>query len=109
MTILSWNCRGLGNILAVQVLRELVRTHKVDFIFLFKILCHFNRVEEVRRKLGFDGSFSVEKEGRSGGVCVFEAPKFLQCMFYFETSSFSFITCIFSISLDPNTHIINTY
>ena len=56
MTIESWNYRGLGNILAVQVLRELVRTHIVDFIFLFETLCHSNRAEEVRHELGFDGS-----------------------------------------------------
>ena len=36
MTILSWNCQGLGNTLAVQVLRELDRTHMVDFVFLFE-------------------------------------------------------------------------
>ena len=53
------------------MLHELARTHMVDFIFLFETLCHSNRVEEVKRELGFDCSFLVDKEGRSGGVCVF--------------------------------------
>ena len=71
MTVLSLNFWGLGSTLVVQVLHELARTHMVDFIFLFETLCHSNRVEEVRRELGFDCSFLVDKEGRSGGVCVF--------------------------------------
>ena len=52
------------------MLHELARTHRVDFIFLFETLCHSNRVEEVRCALGFDGSFSIDKEGSSGIVCV---------------------------------------
>ena len=85
MINLSWNYRGLGNILTIHVLREFVRTHKVDFIFLFETLCHSNRVEEVRRELGFDGSFSIEKEGRSEGVCDAQNPKGL-FFFHYLTS-----------------------
>lgn len=40
MSCFSWNCRGLGNPRAVLTLRELVKTHKVDFVFLFETLAH---------------------------------------------------------------------
>ena len=37
------------------MLCELARTHRVDFVSLFETLCHSNKVEEVRREIGFDG------------------------------------------------------
>ena len=33
MTVLSWNCRGLGNTLAIQVLRELGYNSQGGFYF----------------------------------------------------------------------------
>jgi exonuclease III len=34
MKILSWNCRGLGKPSAVRDLRQLIKTHQPDLIFL---------------------------------------------------------------------------
>lgn len=70
MSCLSWNCRGLGNPLAVLALRELVKTHKPGLVFLFETLAHHNKIEEVRRSIGFNGCFSVDKIGRSEGVAI---------------------------------------
>lgn len=36
MIVLSWNCRGLGYPQSVPALRELVKAHKPDVVFLFE-------------------------------------------------------------------------
>ncbi|XP_073278702.1 uncharacterized protein [Primulina huaijiensis] len=70
MIILSWNCRGLGHTRAVPNFRELVRTHMPTLVFLSETLVLSNKVEEIRIYLGFDGAFSVNCDGRSGGLAV---------------------------------------
>ncbi|CAH9143861.1 unnamed protein product, partial [Cuscuta epithymum] len=70
MILLSWNCWGLGHPSAVPALRDLVRRHKPDIIFLCETLCYSTRVEEVRRLIGFEACFSVDKEGKSGGLAI---------------------------------------
>lgn len=76
MIVLSWNCRGLGQPLAIPTLCELVRVHRPRVIFLFETLAHKNRVEEVRLRLDFQGCFAIDCMGRSGGICALwkEAP-----------------------------------
>ncbi|XP_073049453.1 uncharacterized protein [Primulina eburnea] len=70
MIILSWNCRGLGHTRAVPNLRELVRAHRPAVIFLYETLAHSQKIEEVRISLGFDAAFSVDREGRNGGIAI---------------------------------------
>ncbi|KAG5012202.1 hypothetical protein JHK86_024463 [Glycine max] len=57
--ILSWNCRGLGILHAVPILRDLVWSHKLNVMFLSKTLVHANKVEEINRIVGFDNCFAV--------------------------------------------------
>lgn len=54
MSIISWNCRDLSNLRVVHILKDLIRTHKVDVVFLYETLVHANKIEEVRRRIGFD-------------------------------------------------------
>lgn len=70
MKILSWNCRGLGTPEAVPVLRNLVRFHHPDVVFLIEMLATKTHVEKVRRRLGFESALSVDKVGRSGGLAL---------------------------------------
>jgi len=70
MSIMSWNCRGLGNPSAVPTLRDLSRKYRLDVLFLCKTLVHANRIEEIRIRLGFDASFAVDSIGRSGGLAI---------------------------------------
>jgi exonuclease III len=75
MSIISWNCRGLGNLSVVPTIRYLVRKYKPDIFFLCETLMHANKIEEVRVRLGFDGAFAVDKIGRSGGLaCLWKSP-----------------------------------
>lgn len=70
MNCLSWNCRGLGQPLAIPTICELVRVHRPGVIFLFETLAHKGRVEEVRSRINFQGCFAIDCVGRSGGLCV---------------------------------------
>jgi len=70
MIVLSWNCRGLGHPDAVPSLRDLIRHHKPDIIFLCETLCHANKIEEIRQSVGYEACFSVDREGRSGGLSL---------------------------------------
>ncbi|CAN0880182.1 hypothetical protein LINGRAHAP2_LOCUS13515 [Linum grandiflorum] len=70
MIFLAWNCRGLGNRRAVQVLGEVVQTHKPEVVFLSETLVGNNMMEEIRVSLKFDGCFTVAARGRSGGLCM---------------------------------------
>lgn len=71
MSIISWNCRGLGNHRAVRVLGELLKTHKPDFLFLSETLSCSNRIKELSLKFGFSRYFAVDKRGRAGGLAIF--------------------------------------
>jgi exonuclease III len=70
MIILSWNCRGLTKPGAVPNLRNLVRGHHPDVLFLFETLSNARAMESIRVTLGFDSCLSVDVEGRSGGIAV---------------------------------------
>ncbi|CAH9112360.1 unnamed protein product [Cuscuta epithymum] len=70
MSIVSWNCRGLGNLATVQVLSDLVREKKPSVIFPMETKAQFGRRKMLREKLGFEHSFVVESVGLSGGLCL---------------------------------------
>lgn len=70
MKTLSWNTRGLGQLLAFPIISELVKTHMVDVIFLFETLVDSNKIEELRVYLCFVGAFSVNSVGHSRGLAV---------------------------------------
>jgi exonuclease III len=70
MTLISWNCRGLGSPRAVRDLCQLAKENKARILFLMETKCSKARVEMVRIKLGFTGAFTVDPVGRSGGLTL---------------------------------------
>lgn len=64
MIVLSWNCRGLGNLRAVPALKDMSRSHHPVVIFLSETLAHTGRVEEIKVQLGYDCLFVTDREGR---------------------------------------------
>ena len=68
MSLLSWNCRGLGNPRTVRELRHLVKEKKPRFLFLMETKIREYRMQRVRHKVGFDGMFVVDPIGTSGGL-----------------------------------------
>jgi exonuclease III len=70
MSLLSWNCRGLGNPRAVRDLRQLVKAKRPVLVFVMETkLCNKN-VDYLRIKFGFDHVFKVDSVGRSGGLLL---------------------------------------
>ncbi|XP_060965604.1 uncharacterized protein LOC133034522 [Cannabis sativa] len=70
MSLLSWNCRGLGNLRAIQFLKEIVFQKKPNVIFLCETICKNDKINYVKRLLGFEGSYVVEARGHSGGLAM---------------------------------------
>ncbi|XP_031099776.1 uncharacterized protein LOC116003973 [Ipomoea triloba] len=70
MSILSWNCPGLGNPATVQVLVDLVHSKKPSIIFLAETFAGTNKLSPIKTKLGFHGLFCVNNEGHSGGLAL---------------------------------------
>lgn len=70
MNVVSWNCRGLGNSHAVRVLRDVIKSHKPDILFLMETLSNKEKINVMCDKLGFDNHLAVECVGRSGGVAL---------------------------------------
>lgn len=71
MSVISWNCRGLGSPSAVPDLKYLVRHFNPDILFLSETLVRRNKIEVFRYLLGFDSCFSVDCTNRSGGLALF--------------------------------------
>ncbi|XP_019150943.1 PREDICTED: uncharacterized protein LOC109147742 [Ipomoea nil] len=70
MSILSWNCRGLGNLTAIRVLADLVRSKRPQVVFLIETFADSVRMETVRVQLGFANLFCVDADGHSGGLAM---------------------------------------
>lgn len=68
MSVLNWNCRGIGLPSKIQFLKDVVRQERPDFIFLCETIDNKNKMERVRRALRFDGLISVDDVGKSGGL-----------------------------------------
>lgn len=70
MIILSWNCRGLGNLRAIQAIKNLIWVHQPDVILLFETLVQGSKIEEIRINIGFDHALAVDCVGRGGGLAT---------------------------------------
>ena len=71
MEILAWNCRGLNNDCAVEVLLTLIRLHKPSFIFLTETKIHDrDYMNTVRLQSGYKNCEAVYSVGQSGGVVL---------------------------------------
>ncbi|KAL5543271.1 hypothetical protein UlMin_010981 [Ulmus minor] len=62
---------GLGNDWTFQILHDYVQQYCPPLVFLSETLCSKLQMERWRIKLGFTGMLIWEKEGRSGGLCLF--------------------------------------
>ena len=70
MITISWNCQGLGLPWKVRFLQDMISQEKPNCIFLCETLSNNRKMEEVRKKLGFEGMVVVEARGRSGGLAM---------------------------------------
>lgn len=71
MSILCWNCRGLGVPAIVNELRDLARESAPTVLCVVEMQIAKNRMEGLARTLGYDNAHRVGSSGRSGGLCMY--------------------------------------
>ena len=71
MSILSLNCRGLGNKSAVEELSRLIKVQCPRIVFLMETKLKKKGIEEVKNELKIDNVVCVERIGMSGGLALF--------------------------------------
>ncbi|KAL0433053.1 UNVERIFIED_CONTAM: hypothetical protein Slati_2639600 [Sesamum latifolium] len=69
MSLIVWNCQGLGNPWTVRGLWDLLRVHKPHLVFLAETKCSASQIEVVKRRLNLFG-VCVNPNGRSGGLAL---------------------------------------
>jgi exonuclease III len=70
MRTLGWNCRGICNASTVRALKALIKVYRPEIIFLCETKAGEDRMEEVKRAIGYSGKFTVSARGKSGGICM---------------------------------------
>ena len=71
MSILSLNCRGLGDKSAVGELSWLIKIQRPRIIFLMETKLKKKGIEEVKNELKIDNVVCVDRIGMSGGLALF--------------------------------------
>ena len=67
MSLIVWNCHGLGNLRIGKELEVVIRAKHPSIVFLVETWVDEARLKEVQRNIKFDNMFYVEKNLRSGG------------------------------------------
>ena len=70
MSILCYNCRGLGEAQVVADLRSLIRRNSPKIAFLSETKRSGTEMEVVRRKLRDFFGVHVDSQGRAGGLAL---------------------------------------
>jgi len=71
MSLVAWNCRGVGSLSVVLDLKYLVQHFNPDLLFLSETLAPRNKIAELHFLLGYDCCFRVDRTGRGEGLALF--------------------------------------
>ncbi|XP_075658739.1 uncharacterized protein LOC142628549 [Castanea sativa] len=75
MSILSWNCLGLGTPWAVQALKKVIRKEDFSLVFLMETKLIVEEMKRVQREIGWVQGIVVASKGRSGGLALLWKPE----------------------------------
>ncbi|XP_023922453.1 uncharacterized protein LOC112033913 [Quercus suber] len=70
MSVLAWNCRGLGSTSTVQLLTDEVKSKNPALVFLVETKASPSRIKGLQRKLQLSQGITVPCDGRSGGLAM---------------------------------------
>ena len=70
MSVLAWNCRGLGASPAIRTVTKVVKQKNSMVIFLVETKASIDRMKGFQNKLGFTQGITVLSDGRSGGLVL---------------------------------------
>ena len=70
MSLLSWNCQGLGSAPTVRSLTDVVKFFDSVLVFLSETKASLNRIKGLQRKLNLTQGITVPSDGRSGGLAM---------------------------------------
>ena len=71
MSIIVWNCLGLGNLRTVTEPKVVIRAKDPSVLFIAETWADEARLKEIKRKIEFDNLFIVERNNRGGGLALF--------------------------------------
>ena len=94
MSLLLWNCRGLGILPTEKELGDLTRAQDPSVLFLAETWTDEARLQKIKRNLQFDHMFFVPRLTRRGGLVLFWKESLNLKV---ETSSKNHIDCIIDI------------
>ena len=70
MIALCWNCQGLRNHRAVEVLTEVVRKQVPTILFLMETKLNVHEMEPIKSELAFSAMLVVSCESHKGGLAL---------------------------------------
>ncbi|RYR59514.1 hypothetical protein Ahy_A05g025407 [Arachis hypogaea] len=74
MNVIYWNCRGASSKFFHSLIRDLRKEYSANFTILLEPQISGSRGVRIRNNIGFDSSFIVEANGRSGGIwCLWDS------------------------------------
>ncbi|PNT66353.1 hypothetical protein BRADI_3g10487v3 [Brachypodium distachyon] len=71
MSLLCWNCRGIGQPRTVEELVRLVHAQRLKVVFLSKTRHKKEVVEGLRWRLGLKHVLTFSEQGKGGGLALF--------------------------------------
>lgn len=70
MSLISWNCRGLGGSSTVRALNLLIRKYSPGMLFLCETKAAIERCNRVAAACKMEKMVCVEANGKAGGLCL---------------------------------------
>ena len=71
MSIIVWNCHGLGNLQTGKELEVMIRAKDPTIVFLAETWVDEARLQEIKHKIEFDNLFFVERNNRGGNLALY--------------------------------------